>query len=160
MRTVGQSLWDDIKILGLRLGHLISNSEPGGTAPFFFLTPALPCWRHDFFKPRSNYSEQNLKLRGSGTIKKYETVCKQWSFIWYVDKPCIQWVGQEWDIDIKIWGKILGHWYRKNHGVPLSPYWLLKRTQTQSHTDKIPQEFINRPRLQIRLLSGNATIFR
>ena len=33
MRTVGQSPWDDIKILGQRLGHLISNSEPGGTAP-------------------------------------------------------------------------------------------------------------------------------
>ena len=31
MVTVGQSPWDDIKLLGLGLGHLISNSEPGGT---------------------------------------------------------------------------------------------------------------------------------
>ena len=123
MRTVGQSLWDDIKILGQRLGHLISNSEPGGTAPPLAFPPsAAACWCPDCFKPRSAYSEDNLKLRGSFTSKKYVTVSKQWSFIQYVAKTCVHLMGQGWDIDIKIWGKILGHWYKKNHGVPLSPY--------------------------------------
>ena len=29
---------------------------------------------------------------------------------------------KSWDIDIKIRGKIVGHWYQKFDGVPLSPY--------------------------------------
>ena len=48
MRTVGQSPWDDIKILGQSMGHLISNSKSGGTAPpLSFPSAALPCWCHE-----------------------------------------------------------------------------------------------------------------
>ena len=34
-------------------------------------------------------------------------------------------MGQEWDSDIKIREKIVGHWYQKFDGVPLSPYCVL-----------------------------------
>ena len=123
MRTVGQSPWDDIKILGQRLGHLISNSEPGGTAPpLSFPPPSVLCWCCDCCKPRSAYSWCNLIFRGYRKVKKFLIVSKQWWLIWYVGKTCVQLVGYGWDIDITTWGKIFGHWYRKNHGVPLSPY--------------------------------------
>ena len=40
---------------------------------------------------------------GMGVVKRHnKKVCKEWSFIQYVGKTCVQWVGQEWDIDIKI----------------------------------------------------------
>ena len=43
LMKVGQSKWDDIKILGCPVGHLISNSEPSGTQVIFstelFLIP-------------------------------------------------------------------------------------------------------------------------
>ena len=40
---------------------------------------------------------------GMGVVKGHnKKVCKEWSFIHYVGKTCVQWVGQEWDIDIKI----------------------------------------------------------
>ena len=35
-------------------------------------------------------------------LHKKVCTCKEWSFIQYVGKTCVQWVGQEWDIDIKI----------------------------------------------------------
>ena len=29
---------------------------------------------------------------------------------------------KKWDIDIKIWRILLGHWYKRNDGVPLQSY--------------------------------------
>ena len=39
MMILGQSAWDVIKILWKKLGHLISNSEPGWTAPLVRIWP-------------------------------------------------------------------------------------------------------------------------
>ena len=76
MRTVGQSPWDDIKILGQRLGHLISNSESGGTAPPLSFPPAaLPCWCHECL------SQEVLTNERLGKNKEVcNGLCKQWSF--------------------------------------------------------------------------------
>ena len=43
-------------------------------------------------------------------------------FMWHVTKTYVDYLGQDWDIDIKIRGKILGHWYQKFHGVPIRKY--------------------------------------
>ena len=74
--TVGQSPWDDIKILGQSMGHLISNSKSGGTAPPLSFPPAaLPCWCHECL------SQEVLTNERLGKNKEVcNCLCKQWSF--------------------------------------------------------------------------------
>ena len=45
-------------------------------------------------------------------------------FMRHVGKTYVEYLGQDWDIDIKIWGNILGHWYQKFDGVPIKTYWV------------------------------------
>ena len=78
--------------------------------PLPFPPSAIPCWCHDFFKPRSAFSEHNLKLGGSVTSKKYVIVSNVGCGMWV--KPVFSgWdrIGiliskfeeKPWDIDIK-----------------------------------------------------------
>ena len=105
MRTVGQSPWDDIKILGQSMGHLISNSKSGGTAPPLSFPPAaLPCWCHECL------SQEVLTNERLGKNKEVcNCLCKQWSFF---------------DMGITpVAGTRVGHWYqnlRKNPGTLIS----------------------------------------
>ena len=105
MRTVGQSPWDDIKILGQSMGHLISNSKSGGTAPPLSFPPAArPCWCHECL------SQEVLTNERLGKNKEVcNCLCKQWSFF---------------DMGITpVAGTRVGHWYqnlRKNPGTLIS----------------------------------------
>ena len=105
MRTVGQSPWDDIKILGQRLGHLISNSEPGGTAPSLIFSSFRCSMLVQWLFSRSAYSEHYLN-GVLALLRSMLTVCKHWPFIlicgWdRVGTLISKFAGKMWDIDIK-----------------------------------------------------------
>ena len=117
LTKMGQSLWDDIKIPGHQWDT------------WYQISCQMGHYLHSLFQNKINSISILLK---SYKYCFHLVICKinQFGaisfmvsdvFIWNLGKPGEDSWDMRWDIDIKIGGKFVGHWYQKSWGVPCSP---------------------------------------